>query len=77
MFRKIRTTINGHDGAVEQVRQYAVTASEVEADKAQERRNLRQLAMSYGRIDEVSETVTGLVITYTSGTVVVYQWIVE
>lgn len=77
MFRKIRTTINGNTGKVEQERQYAVHPEKVEADIAEERRSLRQLAMGYGRISDVTETVTGLVITYTSGTVVVYQWVAE
>lgn len=77
MFRKIQTTVNGNTGKVEQERQYAVHPEKVEADIAEQRRGLRQMAMGYGRISDVTETVTGLVITYTSGTVVIYQWIAE
>lgn len=77
MFRKIRTTINGNTGEVSQERQYQVHPERVEADMAEQRRSLRQLAMGYGRISDVTESVTGLVVLYTSGTVVVHQWIAE
>jgi two-component SAPR family response regulator len=77
MFRKIRTTINGNTAEVTQERQYEVHPERVEADMAEQRRSLRQLAMGYGRISDVTESVTGLVVSYTSGTVVVHQWIAE
>jgi two-component SAPR family response regulator len=77
MFRKIRTTVNGNTAEVSQERQYLVHPEKVEQDIAEQRRDLRQMAQSYGRISEVAESVTGLVITYTSGTVVIYQWIAE
>lgn len=76
MFRKIRTTVTAN-GTVSQSEMYTVDAMQVEADKANDRRSLRHDAMGYGRIEEVADTVTGLVITYTSGAVVIYQWIAE
>jgi hypothetical protein len=76
MFRKIRTTVAAN-GTVSQSEIYTVDALQVEADKADDRRKLRHDAMGYGRIAEVADTVTGLVITYTSGAVVIYQWIAE
>jgi two-component SAPR family response regulator len=77
MFRKIRTTINGQTGTVSQDRQYQVDAGAVERDMAEQRRELRQMAQSYGRISSVEQTMTTMVITYTSGTVVIYLWIAE
>jgi hypothetical protein len=76
MFRKIRTTVSAN-GNVSQTEMYPVDALQVEADKANDRRSLRNDAMGYGRIEEVADTITGLVITYTSGAVVIYQWVAE
>lgn len=75
-FMKIRTTVTG-DGKVSQTEMYPVHAERVEADKAEDRRRLRHDAMGYGRIVEVADTMTGLVITYTSGAVVIYQWVAQ
>lgn len=77
MFRKIRTTINGNTAEVSQERQYEVHPERVEADIAEQHRSLRQMALGYGRISDVTESVTGLVVLYTSGTVVIYQWVSE
>ena len=74
MFRKISTTVTAN-GTVSQSEMYTVDAMQVEADKADDRRRLRHDAMGYGRIVEIADTMTGLVITYTSGAVVIYQWV--
>lgn len=75
MFKKIRTTVHS-SGSVETTEPLAwLDESSVQADMAQERRNLRQKAMTLGRISTVEETMTSLVVVYTTGTVVVFQWI--
>lgn len=78
MFKKVRTTVDAN-GTVDVPGQplARMDAAEVEADMAKTRRDLRQMAMTYGRIDTVEQTMTSLVIIYTSGTVVIYQWIAE
>lgn len=77
MFKKIRITVDSI-GQVETSEPLAwLNASSVEADRAQQRRKLRQEAMGLGKISAVEETMTSLVVVYTGGTVVIYQWIAE
>lgn len=77
MFKKIRTTVHT-SGRIETTEPIAwLNAESVEADKAQERRKLRQQAMGLGRIQTVEDAMTSLVVIYTSGTVVIVQWIAD
>lgn len=77
MFRKIRTTVNSNGSVESGVVVDQMGADSVEADMSKTRRDLRQMAMTYGRIDTVEQTMTTMVILYTSGTVVIYQWVAE
>lgn len=47
----------------------------VEQDRAEQRRRIRQDALGRGRVQSVEETNFSLVIVYTNGSTVVYNWV--
>jgi hypothetical protein len=78
MFKKTLTTVHSN-GVVDVPGEplNVINASEVQADMAAEVRNIRQMTRTYGRVSAVEQTMTTLVIIYTSGTVEIFQWVAE
>lgn len=79
-YRKRRTTINA-DGTVTgndilfDGRSAFIPDDLVERDRAEQRRRIRQDAISHGRVQAVEETNFSLVIIYTNGSTVIYNWV--
>lgn len=77
MFRKFVTTIHPNGSVTVDKNRDAVAAADVEADMANERRRISNIAREHGRIETVEQTMTTLVIIYVAGTVKVYHWVAE
>lgn len=77
MFRKFVTTVFPNGTTSVDKNRDAVAPADVEADMAQERRRISQIAQQHGRIVSVEQTIATLVIIYAAGTVKVYHWVAE
>lgn len=74
MFKKIRTTIK--NGNVQQEALGLLPEKSVQEDMAYERRALRNRGPE-GRVANVENTMTTMVVLYVTGTVVVTNWVAE
>lgn len=76
MFRKTQTTVRGNS-QVEQVTVGYLTETAVPEDMARVLRELRNNRGSMGRVLTTEKSMTTLLIMYTSGTVVVFNYVAE
>lgn len=76
MFRKTQTTVRSNS-QVEQVTVSYLNDTAVQEDMARVLRNLRNSRGPMGRVLTTEKSMTTLLIMYTSGTVVVFNYVAE
>lgn len=76
MFKKTMTTVKTNGETIEHGVLARMHVNDVPADMARERRAVRNNT-ELGRVANIENTMTTLVVVYTSGRVVVFNWSAE